>query len=158
MCLQRWSLCAGSEGRLWSLAPKTLLLLLSKLPCELADFPLELLGFLPLKYVLFVCPLKFSPSLSETWCLYTFGQLFSRNISLGRLSLPCQSHSSSSPALKACTAHGPHGGMSGRASGAATAGHSPSSDNTSSTQKVLMCNSSKWLCSSVSHHHIQSQL
>lgn len=92
MCLQRWSLCAGSEGRLWSLAPKPLLLLLSKLPCELADFPLELLGFLPLKYVLFVCPLKFSPSLSETWCLYTFGQLFSRNISLGRLLLPCQSH------------------------------------------------------------------
>lgn len=79
------SLCSGSEGSPWSLAPKPLLPPLSKLPCELADFPLELLGFLTLKYMLFVSPLKFSPLLLETQCLYNFSQLFSRNSSPGRL-------------------------------------------------------------------------
>lgn len=107
-----------------------------------------------MKYVLFVCPLKCSPSLLETQCLYNFSQLFGRNSPPGRLPLLCQSHSPSSPARKACTACGPHSGMSGRAPGAS--GHSPSSENTSCTQKVLTHNSSKWLCSSVSHHHTQS--
>lgn len=93
------SLCAGSEGTLWSLAPKPLQLLLSKLPCELPDLPLELLGFLALKYMLFVCPLKFSLSLLETQCLYNFSQLFSRNSSPERL--PCFVRAISPPVLHA---------------------------------------------------------
>lgn len=96
--------------------------------------------------MLFVCPLKFSPPASETRYLYDFSQLFSRNSSPGRLPLPRQSHFSCSSALKVCTARGPHGGMSGRAAGAAPAGHSSNIENTSFTQKVLTCESSEWLC------------
>lgn len=93
------SLCSGSEGSPWSLAPKPLLPPLSKLPCELADFPLELLGFLTLKYMLFVSPLKFSPLLLETQCLYNFSQLFQQKF-LPRKA-PCFVRAISPPVLHA---------------------------------------------------------
>jgi len=75
------NLGAGADGSRRSLAPKPLLLLLRKFTCELSNFRLQSLGFLTLKYVLSIYPVKVSPSPLETQCLYKFSLLCSRNSS-----------------------------------------------------------------------------